>query len=102
LRATPRIRPPTPALPKARELPIVVSARDETALRAAAHDLAGFIEHQPQQALYDIAYQSVYGRERHPHCAVLFGSSPAKISAQLEQFASGTAEQSSVEYGTSC
>jgi phthiocerol/phenolphthiocerol synthesis type-I polyketide synthase C len=90
-----------PALPKARELPIVVSARDETALRAAARDLAGFIAHQPQQALYDIAYQSVYGRERHPHCAVLFGSSPAKISAQLEQFASGTAEQSGVEFGTS-
>jgi acyl transferase domain-containing protein/NADPH:quinone reductase-like Zn-dependent oxidoreductase/acyl carrier protein len=90
-----------PALPKARELPIVVSARDETALRAAARDLAGFIAHQPQQALYDIAYQSVYGRERHPHCAVLFGSAPAKISAQLEQFASGAAEQTSVEFGTS-
>jgi len=89
-----------PALPKARELPIVVSARDETALRAAAHDLAAFIEQKPQQALYNIAYQSVYGRERHPHCAVLFGSSPAKISAQLEQFASGASEQTSVEYGT--
>ena len=89
-----------PALPKARELPIVVSARDETALRATARDLAAFIAQKPQQALYDIAYQSVYGRERHPRCAVLFGSSPAKISAQLEQFASGAAEQSGVEYGT--
>ena len=55
----------TPALPKASALPIVVSARDAVALTQAARDFAECLSAQPQSALYDIAYQSVFGRERH-------------------------------------
>ena len=93
---------PRPALSKsrARALPIMISARDATALRAVAHDMAEFVGRQPQSALYDIAYQSVYGRERHMHCAVLFGSTPSRIAATLEQFANNPLEQTSVEHGT--
>ncbi len=93
---------PRPALSKsrARALPIMISARDATALRAVARDMAEFVGRQPQSALYDIAYQSVYGRERHPHCAVLFGTAPSRIAATLEQFANNAVEQASVEYGT--
>jgi phthiocerol/phenolphthiocerol synthesis type-I polyketide synthase C len=89
----------TPSLPKASPLPIIVSARDATALGVAARELGKFIGSQPQSELYDIAYQSVYGRERHAHCAVLFGKTPATIAAMLEQFADGAAESVAVECG---
>jgi phthiocerol/phenolphthiocerol synthesis type-I polyketide synthase C len=92
--------PATPALPIASALPIVVSAHDAVALTAAARDLAKFIASQPQSALYDIAYQSVFGRERQAHCAVLFGTRPATIAATLEEFALGTATNAPVESGT--
>lgn len=93
---------PRPTLSKSRAqaLPIMISARDATALRAVARDMAQFVGRQPQSALYDIAYQSVYGRERHTHCAVLFGATPSRIAATLEQFANNSVEQTSVEYGT--
>ena len=93
---------PRPALSKSRAqaLPIMISARDATALRAVARDMGEFIGRQPQSALYDIAYQSVHGRERHAHCAVLFGATPSRIAATLEKFANNPVEQASVEYGT--
>jgi len=90
----------TPALPKGSPLPIVVSAKDADALTQAARDLSESIAVQPQSSLYDVAYQSVFGRERHAHCAVLFGSTPASIADKLRQFADG-AEHSGVECGTS-
>jgi phthiocerol/phenolphthiocerol synthesis type-I polyketide synthase C len=91
-----------PALSKARAqaLPIVISARDSVALTTAARDLADLIARQPQSALYDIAYQSVHGRDRHTHCAVLFGGAPATIAATLEQFAQAPAAGLDVEHGT--
>ena len=96
------VLPPRPALSKARSLalPIMISARDRAALDAAARDLAQMIEGQPRNALYDIAYQSVHGRERHTHCAVLFGATPTAIAAALTQFVDGAVVQTEVEYGT--
>jgi acyl transferase domain-containing protein/NADPH:quinone reductase-like Zn-dependent oxidoreductase/acyl carrier protein len=88
-----------PALPKAHTLPIVVSARDAAALRVAAGELGEFIATQSQSALYDIAYQSVFGRERHPHCAVLFGKTPETIAAHLVAFAKDTPDDANVEHG---
>lgn len=88
-----------PALPKAHTLPIVVSARDATALRVAAGQLGEFIAAQPQGSLYDIAYQSVFGRERHPHCAVVFGKTPETIAAHLVAFANDQPDQLNVEHG---
>jgi phthiocerol/phenolphthiocerol synthesis type-I polyketide synthase C len=90
----------TPALPKASPLPIVVSTRDAAALSVAAREFATFIEDQPQSALYDIAYQSVHGRERHAHCAVLFGTTPTTIAANLRRFADGDTDRTPVECGT--
>jgi acyl transferase domain-containing protein/NADPH:quinone reductase-like Zn-dependent oxidoreductase/acyl carrier protein len=89
-----------PALPKASALPIMVSAHSTNALKLAARELATFIRSQPQNALYDIAYQSVYGRERHPHCAVLFGKTPTTIATLLERFAANASDQTTVECGT--
>ena len=92
--------PRTPSLPKASALPIVVSARDATALSVAARQLGRFMRNQPQSALYDIAYQSVNGRERHSNCAVLFCNTPVAGAAMLKQFADGTSENGAVECGT--
>ncbi len=92
--------PATPALPKASALPIVVSARDAPALKLAARDLAKFIRGHSQSALYDIAYQSVHGRERLAHRAIVFGTTPANIAKTLETFADGAAENSAVESGS--
>src|SRR5277367_2890830 len=90
----------TPALPKGSSLPILVSARDDTALKLAAHDLAKVVGGQPQSALYDIAYQSVHGRERHAHRALVFGTTPATIAKMLEEFADGGSGKTAVECGT--
>jgi acyl transferase domain-containing protein/NADPH:quinone reductase-like Zn-dependent oxidoreductase/acyl carrier protein len=92
---------PTPVLAKANPLPLVVSARDAAALKAAARDMAALLVGQPRNALYDIAYQSVFGRKRHPHCAVLFGTSAESMAAALENFAQGASDQTGVECGTS-
>ena len=68
-------------------------------LAMAARDLAAYIGALPQSALYDASYQSVFGRERHAQCAVLFGTTPATIAAKLQEFADGS-EHSGVECGT--
>jgi phthiocerol/phenolphthiocerol synthesis type-I polyketide synthase C len=92
--------PVTPALPKVNAVPIMVSAHDATALRVAARELARFIAGQPQNALYDIAYQSVHGREPHAHRAVAFGRVPQTVAAMLERFADGETQSTPIESGT--
>jgi acyl transferase domain-containing protein/NADPH:quinone reductase-like Zn-dependent oxidoreductase/acyl carrier protein len=89
-----------PALPKGSALPVVVSARDAEALKVAARELAEIIEGQPQSALYDLAYQSVFGRERHAHCAVLFGTTPGRIAKTLAEFSVAGSERGIIESGT--
>jgi phthiocerol/phenolphthiocerol synthesis type-I polyketide synthase C len=92
--------PATPALPKVNAVPIMVSAHDAAALKLAARDMARFIAGQPQSALYDIAYQSVHGRERHAHRAVIFGRVPQTVATMLERFADGETQSTPVESGT--
>jgi phthiocerol/phenolphthiocerol synthesis type-I polyketide synthase C len=92
--------PTTSALPKTHALPILVSARDANALRAAARELAHFVGGQPQSALYDVAYRLVHGREQHAHRAVLFGRTPGSVAGMLEQFADNDPGVSGVESGT--
>jgi acyl transferase domain-containing protein/NADPH:quinone reductase-like Zn-dependent oxidoreductase/acyl carrier protein len=87
-------------LPRANPLPIMISARDETALKVAARELAHYLVGQPQSALYDVAYQLVHGREQHPHRAMLFGRTPAAVAGMLERFALDTPESTGVESGT--
>jgi phthiocerol/phenolphthiocerol synthesis type-I polyketide synthase C len=88
----------TQALPSA--LPVLVSARDRLALRAAARALAESSAGQPRSALYDIAYQSVFGRDAHPHRAVLFARSPESVAETLGDFALDKPTHGQVEVGT--
>ena len=90
----------TPRLPKGSALPILVSGRDKAALCAAAREFAAFIAEQPQKSLYDIAYQTVHGREWHEHRAVLFGTTPESIAEALAHFADGAVNELTVTSDT--
>jgi acyl transferase domain-containing protein/NADPH:quinone reductase-like Zn-dependent oxidoreductase/NAD(P)-dependent dehydrogenase (short-subunit alcohol dehydrogenase family)/acyl carrier protein len=90
----------TTALPNASALPIVVSARDPRALRVAASELADLVACQPRGALYDISYQTVFGRDAHAHRAVLYGRSSESIAESLRAFAAEQGVDGLVECGT--
>lgn len=92
--------PSASAQPLTSALPILVSARDAAALRAAARDLAQAIAGQPRSALYDIAYQSVFGRDAHPHRAALYGRTPEGVAENLTQFSLERSTNGQVESGT--
>ncbi|MGO9803056.1 MAG: SDR family NAD(P)-dependent oxidoreductase [Steroidobacteraceae bacterium] len=92
--------PSTATLAVGNALPILVSARDAAALRTAARELAQLLAGQPRSALYDIAYQSVFGRDIHAHRAVLFARSTESAAESLTAFALEQPVRSSVESGT--
>jgi phthiocerol/phenolphthiocerol synthesis type-I polyketide synthase C len=87
------------ALP-APDLPLIVSARDGAALKAAARDLAGFLTGQPASAWYDIAHSAAFRRERHDLRAIVYGSQPQAVAAALLDFADSPAEASPLETGS--
>ena len=74
-----------PRVPRNVHLPLLVSGRDPAALRANAAALAQMLHGQPQRALYDIAHESVHGREWHEHRAIVFGVTPASLAAAMER-----------------
>jgi phthiocerol/phenolphthiocerol synthesis type-I polyketide synthase C len=90
------VREPASATP----LPLVVSARDSTALQAAAREFADFLSGQSADACYDIAYSAAFHREWHEQRAVVYGSEPQLIAEALRDFAEGHSEQATVETGS--
>jgi phthiocerol/phenolphthiocerol synthesis type-I polyketide synthase C len=68
-------------------LPMIVTARDSVALKAAAREFAGFLSGQPASALYGIAHSAAFRREWHEQRAVLFGKQPQAIAEALLDFA---------------
>jgi len=93
---------PEPKAPKLLEhmlLPIVLSAKEAVALKAAAREFSAFLQVQPQSAFYDIAYNAVFRRERHEHCAIVYGATPKAIAKALLNFANDVPEQASVNAG---
>ena len=68
-------------------LPIIVSARDDVALKAAAREFAGFLRGQAASALYDVAYSAAFHRQWHEQRAVVFGSDAQVIARTLLEFA---------------
>ena len=81
-------------------LPIIVTARDSVALKAAAREFAGFLSEQPASALYGIAHSAAFRREWHEERAVLFGKQPQAIAEALLDFADAPSEQGPVESGS--
>ncbi len=82
-------------------LPIILSAKDAVALKAVARQFSAFLQKQPQSAFYDIAYNAAFRRERHAHCAIVYGAKPQTIAKALSNFANDAPEPSFVESGVS-
>lgn len=80
-------------------LPIVVSARDSVALRAAAGDLADFISRHPASDFYDIAHAAAFRRDWHEQRAIVFGRQPQEIARALLDFAAGADDAATVDSG---
>jgi len=84
-RRTGKARKPT----KGRSLPLILTAKTEAGLRAAAGGFAEFLRNQPQEAFYDIAYTAALRRDLLRHRAVVFASQPAQAADALRRFAAG-------------
>lgn len=88
-----------PKHPKANLLPIILSAKDNVALKAAAREFSAFLQEQPQSALYDIAHNTAFRREWHEHRAMVYGATTKAIAKALLNFANDVPEQLLVETG---
>ncbi|MEV0810628.1 type I polyketide synthase [Micromonospora sp. NPDC050200] len=75
----------------ARPVPLLVSGRDEPALRAQARRLAGHLEEHADQALADVAYSLATTRAALEHRAAVGGADHAALRAGLAALADGTA-----------
>lgn len=81
------------------DVPVVISAKSNTALKVAAGDFAAFMKTKPQVPLYDIAFNTCFAREWHEHRAVIFAHSSETVVAALESFASGKENVGGIDYG---
>jgi len=63
--------------------------QDRGRLEGGGGRLREFLQTQPKEAFYDIAYTAALRRERLPHRAVAFGASPAAAADALRRFAGG-------------
>lgn len=84
---------------KLNALPVLISAKDTAALKQAAQEFAVFLNTQPQPALYDIAYNTIFNRELHDHRALLFGDDTTSIAKALADFATTTSDSSGLQHG---
>ena len=84
---------------KATPLPIILSARNGTALKAVAREFSAFLDSQPQSALYDIAYTTAFRREWHEHRALVYGTATSDIALALKAFADDVDATHRVETG---
>jgi acyl transferase domain-containing protein/NADPH:quinone reductase-like Zn-dependent oxidoreductase/NADP-dependent 3-hydroxy acid dehydrogenase YdfG/acyl carrier protein len=87
------------ACPKSAFLPILLSAKDDSALKASAYAFAAFLEEQAQSELYNIAYNTIFCRERHDHAVVVYGETPKAIAQALLNFANEVPENLQVQSG---
>ncbi|MCY7388542.1 MAG: type I polyketide synthase, partial [Burkholderiales bacterium] len=81
------------------DVPIVISAKSNAALKVAATDFAAFMTAKPQVPLYDIAFNTYFARDWHDHRAIMFAHSSDAVIAALQSFASGTDKSSGMDQG---
>ncbi|HEY7771271.1 type I polyketide synthase [Longimicrobium sp.] len=81
---------PSPAPSRAEQL-LVLSARTETALEAAAGRLAAHLEQHPEQALADVAWTLQQGRRQFAHRRAVVGRTHAEAAQALADAAKGVA-----------
>lgn len=76
-----------PKRPQDRILPVLLSAKDEAALKAAAGEFSHFLDSQPTSSLYDIAYNTIFRREWHDHRLLIHGTTAGNIAGELRKYA---------------
>ena len=81
------------------DVPIIISAKSNAALKVAAADFAGFMSAKPQLPLYDIAFNTCFARDWHDHRAIMFAHSADSVIAALQSFASGTEKSGGMDQG---
>jgi len=77
---------PLPTTP----LPIILSAKNEQALRGAARDFADLLDQDLRAPLYEVAYNAAFRREWHGCRAVVHGADRRTVAGELRQFADNT------------
>ncbi len=81
------------------DVPIVISAKSEVALKAAASEFAVFIKAKAYAPLYDIAFNTCFARDWHDHRAVIFAHSSESLITALDNIASGNGKNSGMDLG---
>ena len=75
------------------DLPIMLSAKDAAALKQAAGEFAKFITSQPEAALYDISYNTIFSRESHTARMLATGTTNTAIAKALLEFTGDPGDQ---------
>jgi len=94
-----RVQSKTRKRPQDSLWPIVLTAKDEAALKATASEFASYLKNQRQSALYDLAYNTVFRRDWHDHRLMVYGTTPKNIAKALLNFAGDIPEQLLLETG---
>ena len=81
------------------DVPIVISAKSNAALKVAASEFATFMTSKPQVPLYDIAFNTCFARDWHDHRAIVFAHSSESVIAALENLASGAEKSGGMDHG---
>ncbi|MBF0527849.1 MAG: type I polyketide synthase [Deltaproteobacteria bacterium] len=89
----------TPELKKDWDLPVILSTKENKALKTAALEFADYLRTQPRKSFYDIAYTAAFRREWHKHRAVVFGATKESIVEALDGFVANIQENITVETG---
>ncbi len=76
----------TDASPQHADLPVMLSAKDDAALRQAAVEFSAFLVSHPETPLYDISYNTICNREAHPYRLIVSGPTGAAIAKALREF----------------
>ena len=97
--AVPAVENSSPRTRRNLALPIVLSAKDDAALRTAARDFSRFLIEQQPNSFYDVAHNTVFRREWHEHRAVVYGSATKTVAAALLDFANDVPGQCAVVSG---
>ncbi len=86
--------------PEGVPLPVILSGKSASALKAAARDLSGFLRDRDDVELYDIAYSAAFHREWHEHRAIVQADTTESLASALAKFAEDAPDQIQVESGT--
>lgn len=81
-------------------IPLVISAKSSTGLKATAKIYAAFLRSPKNTSLYNTAYAAAFNREWHEHRAVVYGGASLSVANALDRFVEGGESEVQVDSGT--